>query len=205
MKLCRKLLLTIGREYGSGEKIITEILSHDLNIPVFDKNLISMIAKKHGFDEAALASSDERLANPFFEPYTPYGTAESGTLAERLFIHQAEIIKEEANRGSAIFVGRCANDILRHYDDVISIFIFAPKAARIKRVMELEHISDAAAAEKDLRRVDKARRAYYQFYTDKRWGSPEGMDLLINSASAGPEAAAHTIEDYRRRRGYIED
>ena len=206
MKLSRKVLITIGREYGCGGKVIADALSADLDIPVFDKNMIAMIAKKHGYSEEALVSSDERLSSPFFEPYAPYGTGtESGAISERLFILQAQIIKEQADKGSGIFIGRCANDILRHYDDVINIFIFAPKAARIQRIMEVEDIADSAAAEKIIRRMDKTRRSYYQSYTDKKWGSTEGMDLLINSASLGKEGSVALIEDYLRRRGYLEN
>ena len=76
---------------------------------------------------------------------------------------------------------------------------------RIQRIMEVEDISDSSAAEKILRRTDKSRRSYYQFYTDKKWGSSEGMDLLINSASLGIDGSVHLIEDYLRLRGYIDN
>ena len=203
MKLCHKVLITIGREYGSGGKVISDALSRDLDIPVFDKNMIAMIAKKHGYSEDALLSSDERLSSPFFEPYAPYGS-DSGAISEKLFILQSQIIKQEAEKGSAIFIGRCADDILRHFDDVINIFIYAPKPARIQRIMEVEDISDFSAAEKIVRRIDKTRRSYYQFYTDRKWGSSEGMDLLINSATIGFDGAVGLIEDYLKRRGYLE-
>lgn len=203
MKLRHKVLITVGREYGSGGKVISDALSRDLDIPVFDKNMIAMIAKKHGFSEDALTSSDERLSSPFFEPYSPYG-GDTGGISEKLFIMQSQIIKEAADRGSAIFIGRCADDILRHYEDVVKIFVFAPKAARIARIMEVEDISDSGAAEKIVRRMDKTRRSYYQFYTDRKWGSSEGMDLLINSASVGIAGAVGLIEDYLVRRGYLD-
>ena len=204
MKILKKFQLTIGREYGCGAKLIADAISKALDIPVFDRNLIAMIAKKHGFDEDALTSSDERLAIPFFEPYSSYGTG-TGSIAEKLFIHQAQIIKEEADKGPSIFVGRCANDILRHYPDVVNVFIYAPKEYRINRIMEVEDIADAGAAEKIIRRMDKTRRSYYQFYTDKRWGTKEGMDLMIDSASIGFDGAVSLIEHYLKCRGYIED
>jgi cytidylate kinase len=175
-----------------------------MNIPIFDKNMLSIIAQKHGYSEDALASSDERLGNPFFEPYPSFGL-DTGSISDKLYIMQSEIIREEANRGSAIFIGRCANDILEKYDDVVNIFIYAPKAIRLQRIMEVEDISDSSAAEKILRRTDKSRRSYYQFYTDKKWGSSEGMDLLINSASLGIDGSVHLIEDYLRLRGYIDN
>lgn len=203
MKLKKKVLLTMGREYGSGGKAISDLLSKDLNIPVLDKNMISMIAKKHGYSEEALVSSDERIANPFFEPYATYGP-DTGSVSDRLFILQSEIIKEQANKGSAIFIGRCANEILREYEDVVSVFIYAPKKARIQRIMEAEEIDNPSAAEKIIRRMDKTRRSYYQFYTDKKWGSSEGMDLLINSDSIGFTGAVRLIEEYLFLKGYLE-
>lgn len=203
MKLKKKVLLTLGREYGSGGKAISDLLSKDLNIPVLDKNIISMIAKKHGYSEDALISSDERIANPFFEPYAAYGP-DTGSISDKLFILQSQIIREQADKGSAIFIGRCANEILREYDDVVSIFIYAPKKARIQRIMEAEEIDNPTAAEKILRRMDKTRRTYYQFYTDKKWGSTESMDLLINSDSLGFTGAVRLIEEYLFLKGYLE-
>jgi len=204
MKLLKKVLITVGREYGSGGRAISEGLGRDLNIPVFDKNMIAIIAKKNGYDEDALTSSDERLSNPFFDPYSPYGL-DTGAISERLFLAQADIIKEQADKGSAIFVGRCANDVLRKYDDVVSIFIYAPKNDRIKRIMSIEKIEDPLAADKIVRRTDKARRSYYQFYTDKKWGSTEDMDLMLDSSKLGIEGTTGLIEDYLIRLGYVEN
>lgn len=204
MKLTKKVLITIGREYGSGGREIAEILSKDLEIPLFDRNMISMIAKKHGFDEDVLTSEDERLANPFFEPYVPYGI-ETGALSERLFSMQSKIIREEADKGPAIFVGRCADDVLSKYPDVVNIFIFAPHEDRIERIMKNESIDDSLAADKIVRRIDKTRKSYYQFYTDKKWGSSQGMDLMINSSALGTLGTAHLIEFYLKEKGYLED
>ena len=201
MILKKKILLTVGREYGSGGRVISEALGRDLNIPVFDKNMLAMIAKKHGYDESALAASDEKLTSPFFDSYFPYGT-ESGGISEKLFLLQANIIKEEAEKGSGIFIGRCANDVLREFDNVVSIFIYAPKADRIQRIMEVDGISEPAAAEKIIKRMDKTRRSYYQFYTDKRWGTTDDMDLMINSSALGIDGSVNLIEDFLYRGGY---
>ena len=203
MKLVKKVLITIGREYGSGGRAISKMLGEDLDIPVYDKNIISIIAKKHGYDEQALVKSDEKLSNPFFEPYSPYGT-DTGALSEKLFILQAQIIKEEAEKGPAIFLGRCANDILRNRDDLFNIFIFSPREARIRHIMEVDNVPTEEQARKIIKKEDKTRRSFYQFYTDKRWGSPEGMDLLINSDSLGYDGSVRLIEEYLKLKGYAE-
>lgn len=203
IKVKKKVLITIGREYGSAGHIVARQLGIQLDIPVFDKNLLSIIAKKHGLDEHSLIPSDEKIGSLFFDAYAPY-SVESGSISERLFAMQADIIREEADKGSAIFVGRCANDVLRKYDDVISIFIFAPKPARIDYIMKTDNIADAATAEKIIRRNDKGRRSYYQFYTDKKWGTTDGMDLLLNSATLGIDGCVAAIENYLVLRGYAE-
>ncbi len=203
MKLTQKVLITIGREYGSGGRMIAEALGKDLDIPVFDKNMITMIAEKHGFEEADLESDDERLSNPFFEPYIAYGV-DTASRSSRLYAMQAQIIREEANKGSAIFVGRCADDVLQNYPCLVNIFIYAPRLDRIKRIMVVEGISDNLAADKIVRRIDKTRRAYYQFYTDQKWGSPENKDLMLNSSALGLEGSVAFIEDFLERLGYLE-
>ena len=203
MKLLKKVIITIGREYGSGGKAIAEALAKDLGIKLYDKNLIELIAERHNIDPDVLEATDERISNPFFDPYISYGI-DTASRSSRLFALQSNIIREAANEDSAIFVGRCANDILWEYPDVIRIFIYAPKLDRIQRIMVKEGIAEDLAAEKIVRRMDKARRSYYQFYTDKKWGSSEGMDLLINSSVLGIEGTAGLIEDFLARKGYIE-
>ncbi|MEE3420053.1 MAG: cytidylate kinase-like family protein [Lachnospiraceae bacterium] len=204
MRLTKKVLITIGREYGSGGRVIGETLAKDLDMPCFDRNMIAMIAKKHGLDEDALNSSDERLSNPFFDPYAPYGM-DAGAISERLFLLQSNIIREEADKGPAIFIGRCANDILRDYQDVVNIFIYASRNDRVERIMKVEEIDDSLAAAKIVKRTDKTRRSYYQFYTDKKWGSTEGMDLMINSSAVGIPGAVRVIEAFLKEKGYVTD
>ena len=203
MKLKKKVLVTIGREYGSGGKKIAEALGKDLGIPVYDKNLLKIIAEKHDIDADLLENDDENLSNPFFEPYFTYGI-DTASRSSRLFSLQSRIIREKADKESAIFVGRCADDVLSDYDDVVSIFIYAPKDVRIKRIMRTEDIADSLAAEKILKRVDKARRSYYQFYTDRKWGTTDGHDLIINSACLGLKGTLEFIEDFLVRLGYVE-
>ena len=203
MKLLKKVLITIGREYGSGGKAIAETLGKDLDVKVYDKNLIEMISERHNIDPDVLEATDEHISNPFFDPYISYGI-DTASRSSRLFALESNIIREAANEGPAIFVGRCANDILWEFPDVVNIFVYAPKADRVARIMMKEGIAEDLAAEKIIRRMDKARRSYYQFYTDKKWGSTEGMDLMINSSALGIEGSVGLIEDFLARKGYIE-
>ena len=185
MKLKKKVLVTIGREYGSGGKKIAEALGKDLGIPVYDKNLLKIIAEKHDIDADLLENDDENLSNPFFEPYFTYGI-DTASRSSRLFSLQSRIIREKADKESAVFV------------------IYAPKDVRIKRIMRTEDIADSLAAEKILKRVDKSRKSYYQFYTDRKWGTTDGHDLIINSACLGLKGTLEFIEDFLVRLGYVE-
>lgn len=202
MKLNKKVSITIGREYGSGGRAIAMELGEALQIPVFDKNMISIAAKESGLSEQYLESGDEHLSNPFFEPYVMYGM-EKVSPGDKVFDLQSKIIREKAEEGSAIFVGRCSDEILKRNDDVFHFYIFAPRLDRIKRIMEVEQIAESPAADKILKKVDKQRKSYYQFYTDKKWGSPEGKDLLINSSTLGISGTVQMILEFLKLKGYV--
>ena len=202
MKLTRILHLCVGREYGSGGRAISEVLGDILDIPVYDVNILSELAEKEGLDKDVLKSEDEKLASPFFSNYITYHAGET-MLSDRIFNMQADLIREKAAEGSAIFVGRCADEILREDPDMHSIYIYAPIEDRIHRAMERENLS-RADAEKFVRRMDKQRRSYYQFYTDKKWGSTEGRDLLLNSAVLGIGGTARFLADYLVHLGFVE-
>lgn len=204
MKLKKKVVLTVGREYGSGGRVIAEAVGSALNIPVYDKNMLITISKEKGMDVNQLESEDERLTNPFFEPYIPYGL-DTGSIGEQLFNSQSALIREKAATESCIFVGRCSDDVLRNETDCFHIYIYAPRIERIKRIMSVEDISDSLAAEKILKKIDKQRKSYYQFYTDRKWGSTEGKDLMINSTTTGIEGAANLILAFLHTKGYLED
>lgn len=203
MKLKKKLIVTLGREYGSGGRVIAETVGKELDMPVYDKNMLALVAKKSGLDHDRLVSEDERLANPFLEQYIPYGI-DTGSVGERLFTGQSNIIRQKAAAESCVFVGRCSDDILRDYEDCVHIYVFAPRIDRIKRIMQVEDIADSLAAEKILKKVDKQRKSYYQFYTDRKWGGTEGKDLMINSSSTGIDGAVNVILAYLCIKGYIE-
>ena len=103
MKLKKKVLVTIGREYGSGGKKIAEALGKDLGIPVYDKNLLKIIAEKHDIDADLLENDDENLSNPFFEPYFTYGI-DTASRSSRLISIQSRLIRENADKECAVFV-----------------------------------------------------------------------------------------------------
>lgn len=203
MELKKKLIITIGREYGSSGKVIAEKLGEILSIPVYDKNMLTIAAKQSGIKEDYLESEDERLTNPLFEPYIPFGM-DNGSMGERLFDIQRRIMKEKAETSSCIFVGRCSDQILSEYENTFHFYVYAPRIARIKRIMEVEKIAECGAAEKILKKVDKQRKSYYQFFTDQKWGSTEGKDMMLNSGTLGIDGVVQVILDFLKVKGYVE-
>ncbi len=178
------IVITIGREYGSGGHEIGEKLAKELGFSFYDKNLLQIVAEKSGLKEQVLQKADEAAANPLFTPYYPAGI-DPGSLNDRVFKMQADLIKEKANTENCVIVGRCANYVLEDRENIIRVFIYADIEKRINRIMSRQGIVDRDLALKLIKKTDKQRRAYYQFYSEMKWGRMEGQDLLINSGLLG--------------------
>ncbi|MDD3205180.1 MAG: cytidylate kinase-like family protein [Lachnospiraceae bacterium] len=198
----KKFVVTIGREFGSGGREVGEKLAKQLQVAFYDKNIIDIVAEKNGIKARYLEKEDEKAANPFEEPYIPYGI-DTGTLSERLFRMQAKVITEKANTESCVIVGRCADYILEEDADACHVFIFADEDDRIARIVRKRHLEEEEAY-KLIKKQDKIRRSYYQFYTDRKWGTREGKDLLINTSATGIDGAVAIIVQFLKSKGYIE-
>lgn len=178
------IIVTIGREYGSGGREIGEKLAQALGFSFYDKDLLKIIAEKSGIQEQVLVKADEAASNPLFSPYYP-PSIDPGSLNDRLFKMQADLIKEKADSENCVIVGRCANYVLEDRENVIRVFIYADIEKRINRVMSRHGIVDRDVAIKLIKKTDKQRRAYYQFYSEMKWGRIEGQDIMINSGLLG--------------------
>jgi cytidylate kinase len=188
-------VITIGREYGSGGLEIGQKLAEKLGIAFYDKNLIDTVAEKSNMKIEALYKADEMPANPLMNPFLHPGY-EAGTVNDRLFWKQSEVIRELAEKESCVIIGRCADFILRDYKNVLSIFIQAPFEDRVSRVAEKYLIDIPSEAKKDVLRNDKLRRSYYQFYTDDKWGGRERKDLIINSSILGIDGTVDFLKTF---------
>ncbi|MDD2969049.1 MAG: cytidylate kinase-like family protein [Lachnospiraceae bacterium] len=197
----KKVVITIGREFGSGGREIGEKLAEKLKIAYYDRNILDLVAQKSGIDKKYLETEDEKASNPFDEPYVPHWL-DTGTLSERLFRMQSKLIREKAEEESCVVVGRCSDVLLRERTDAFHIFVFAPFEYRVNRAMELFQIEDREKAEKVVKKADKARKTYYQYYTDEKWGSRNGKDLLINSSTCGIDGSVEMIIKLLEEKGY---
>lgn len=193
-------IITIGREYGSGGYEIGKKLSEKLGIGFYDKNLIDVAAEQSGIHIDMLNKADERTANPLVNPFLHPGY-ENGTVNDRLFWTQSEVIRGLAEKGeSCVIIGRCADYILRDYDNVLKIFIQAPLKNRIQRIADKYLIELPEEAKKEVLRNDKLRRSYYQFYTDGKWGGRERKDMVINSSILGIDGTVELIKEFVERK-----
>ena len=201
----KKVLITIGRQYGAGGKGVAEILGERLGIPVYDNELLRKAAAESGISPALFRRSDERkrffsLANLFglnrSTSYSP--TAIDGA---ELFKYQSQAIRDIAAQGSAIFLGRASDYVLRDMQ-CLDVFICAPLADRVKRVCERTEM-DAAEAEKYILKKEKARRDYYNFFTLGDWGVASNYDLCLDSSLLGLDGCADLIIDFGKRANLI--
>ena len=198
----KHILITIGRQFGSGGKPVGDALSRKLGIPVYDNELITEAAKQSGYSPELFIRSDEKkrsffLANLFglsSDVHNMIGDAE-------LFRIQSETIRNLASKGSAIFVGRASDYVLRDMK-CLNVFITASMESRIKFVCERDGVAleDAPGI---IERRDRNRSKYYDFFTQKHWGLASNYDICINRSTLGTEKTADLIIEFGKMRGLI--
>ena len=187
-----KTIITIGRQFGSGGHEIGEKLAKKLNIPLYDRNLVEKAVEELNLDGTDVEAVDENVFKNiamsvqrlFAYSDTPYRLAEDGSLSDQLYKAQSQIIKELAEQGPCVIVGRCADYVLRNRDDVLSVFICADKEDKIQRVMKVRKMV-RERAEPTIKEMDKKRRNYYKKYTDKDWEAKENYAMVLNVSQLG--------------------
>lgn len=199
----KKVTVTIGREYGSGGREIGEKLAEKLGMLFLDKNILNEISQKSGISLDKLMENDEKPSSMFQEPFVPYDF-DAESLSERLFDMQAELIQEKYNGNSCVVVGRCADVVLAYQEDVVNVFIYADMEDKVSRIMKLHGIADPQKAAKLIRKTEKIRRNYYQYYTDESWGDKRNKALMINTSMTGVDGAVELIVSYLKLKGYVE-
>lgn len=190
----KNIVITIGRENGSGGKEIAEKLAAKLGIHYYDRNLIDMAAQKSGMNSAVLYQADEKASHLFFSSYVT-SPGEYGTVNDRLFWTQSSIIKELAQKESCVIVGRCADYVLEDFTNCLHVFVYAPLESRIQRIMDRYMLESVDAAKREIARVDKQRRSYYQYYTDRKWGQYDGKNLVIDSSYFGVDKTVDLLAE----------
>lgn len=186
------VIINIGRQFGCGGKAIADELSRILGIPAYDGELLTEAAKKSGFRKELFAKSDEK------HRFWAFGT---GLSDAELFKIQSDTIRDIAQKGSAIFVGRASDYVLRDMD-CLDVFISAPLEYRVGRIMK-EHNLTEKEAELLVLKKNKEREEYYNFFTFTEWGVASNYDLCIDSTILGITGTAEFIIEFARRRGLL--
>lgn len=199
--MSKKIIITVARQYGSGGREIGEKIAAMLGIPLYDKELITDAAAKGSLNEEIIRSADESAANSLL--YTlamgsnHYGTAihfgYKMPLNDKLFILQSEVIREYAEKGSCVIIGRCADYVLKDDHDVFRLFIYGDLEHRQARVKERHPEIKPTQIIDVINKTDKRRASYYNFYTGNKWGKYDNYDMAINSSTLGIDGTVELI------------
>ena len=204
------MIITIGRQLGSGGLEIGRLLAERMNLSFYDKELLTEAARHSGICPECFQQVDEQAKRTFGgvgifgmrfpfvgDGNTSYNSMISG---DNLFLIQSEtIVKLAENEQGAVFVGRCADYVLRHRDDVVSVFITANETDRVKRLCDRKGCTEAEARDM-MKKVDKQRSAYYDYYASREWGVASSYDICINSSLLGIEGTVDAIINIVRRK-----
>lgn len=200
-----KTVITIGRQNGSAGHDIGKLLADKLNIPFYDKEIITRAAKDSGFCEEMIQNHDERptgsfLYNLVMDTYS-FGYNSSAfvdmPISHKVFLAQFDAIKSYAKEGPCVIVGRCADYALADFDNVLNIFIFADDSFKVRHLMDrYPEIKTVEKARDYYIKKDKQRQSYYNYYSSKKWGRAESYDLCINSAKLGIDGTVNLIKQY---------
>ncbi|MGN0138718.1 MAG: AAA family ATPase [Candidatus Methanomethylophilaceae archaeon] len=188
------LIITIARQNGSGGREVGKILADLLGIRCYDQEILAEAANESGISLQEIEKKEERTSrtNMFF-----YGIPAPNPV----FVAQSKAIETLAANGPCVFVGRCADYVLRDRSDVINVFVKAPMEARVARSSKRNNISEKEAFAR-VKDKDSERALYYQRYTGIVWGTVENYDLTIDTSVIGVENAAKLIIEYARMAGY---
>ena len=190
------MIVTIGREHGSGGHDIARALAEELGVPCYDKEIVDLAAEQSSFSRDIMESFDEKRVSPYVVPVPNFvGMGESFRLNMQVAAAQFEAIRSLAEKGDGVFVGRCADYVLRNRKDLVRVFIMADEADRIRTMMGRRDLSEEQA-KKLIRQVDKDRASYYRYYTDQIWGEKENYELCINSSRIGVAGAVKIIRTF---------
>lgn len=194
-----KKIITIGRQCGSGGHTIGKELAERLSIPFYDKELIDEVAKRSGLTEEIIENEGEystnsflfNLVNGFYNNYD-FTKRETLPLREQINAYQTEFIREVAEKGACVIVGRCADYILREREDCLHVFIYGNMDERVKRVVD-EHRVPKSDAHLHVRNRDKKRANHYKYITDQIWGEAINYDICLDSSTLGIEKCIEII------------
>ena len=194
------LVITIGRQSGSGGKLIGEKVAQRLGVKCYDKELLAIASKNSGLCEELFKRHDERPTNSFLYSLVmdSYSMGYTGSaygdmpINHKIFLAQFDTIKKLADEAPCVIVGRCADYALADYPGLVSVFVCGDERDKIRRVQEYYDLKPDKAKEV-MMKTDKQRSSYYNYYSNKKWCDPRSYDLCLNSSAVGIEGAVEAI------------
>lgn len=198
------IIINVGRQIGSGGRVIAKMLAEEFNCKFYDKELLDLAAKESGFSKKFFEQNDEQkgflrsrfhLQIPLLGENNFYKSSFSD---DSLYQFQSNAIRKAAEEGNCVFVGRTADYVLRDKKNIVNIFITASMDYRIQQVSK-RHNCSRAEARKIIKKGESERASYYNYYTGKKWGDSTSYDLCINSNHIGLESTEKLIADFIRQ------
>ena len=191
-------VITISREYGSGGHEIGKKLAERLGIPFYDNELITLASRDSGFPERTFHEAEDSATNGFLYAMKLMGSSAEGgvPLNNQIFMYQFSAIRNIADHGPAVIVGRCADYVLDGYKPSVNIFVQADMPHRVERIMERTGEKDPGKAQDMARKKDKCRATFYNFYSDRRWGDRKNYHLIINTSHLSSDTAVEILKMY---------
>ena len=195
--MAKKCIITIGRQFGSGGRYVGRLLSEKLSIPFYDKELLAEAAKHSGICEEILEDHDEKPTRSLLFSLVTGMQHHVGSgsfymdmpLNHRIFLAQFDAIRKLAEEGSCVIVGRCGDYVLRDDPDAVSIFVKADMPSKIARAVKYYGVER-------IRKADKQRASYYNYYATATWGDVDNYDLVVDTGVLGVEGAVELIAKF---------
>lgn len=201
------IVITIARQYGSGGRTVGEMLAERLHIHYYDKELMKLASDDSGINEALFIRADEKVRNTrlFRVAKSVYNgelippESDDFTSTDNLFNYQAKIIRQLAKEESCVIIGRCADYVLKEYDNVLSVFVHAPQDFCLQQAA-LKQSMSPGDLKKFVQKTDKHRADYYKYHTGREWTDARNYDLCLNSSKLGFERCVEEIISYMKVR-----
>ena len=201
--MSKNIVITIGRQFGSGGRYVGRLLAEKLGIPFYDKELLSEAAKNSGICVEIFEEHDEKPTRSLLFSLVTGMQSHVSTgsfymdmpLNHKIFLAQFDAIRRIAEEGSCVIVGRCADYVLRDDPNAVSIFVKADMPSKIDRAVKYYGF-DADKAEDRIRKADKQRASYYNYYATATWGDVNNYDLVVDTGVLGVEGAVELIAKF---------
>lgn len=204
----KNIVITIARQYGSGGRTVGEMLANRLNIHYYDKELMKLASEDSGISEALFNNADEnvkntsllyRIAKNVYSGELIPPESDDFTSNDNLFNYQAKIIRQLAQEESCVIMGRCADYVLKDYDNILSVFVHAPHDFCMEQAAK-KHSMNERELERLVSKTDKNRAEYYKYHTGREWTDARNYDLCLDSSKLGYERCVEEIIAYMKFR-----